>query len=461
MKNSPRKICSASIVVRRLSLVWLAMLLFMAAAKAQTTSFTFPNTLPSEITPVTGTFEMEFKLFDAVTGGTQVGATITVAEVAVNNRAFTVQLDFGAAAFPGADRFVEIGVRRWSDEPFTTIPTRAQILSEPYAMRALSAATADTATSATQLGGVEAGDFVLTNDERLSNPRNPNPGSSNYIQNRTSPQAGANFNIDGDGTAGGTLTGNVVNAVRQYNIGGTRMVSNAGAFNIFVGEDAGRDNSTGAFNSFFGYLAGVFNTTGVSNAFFGALAGSRNTEGFSNSFFGVSAGGSNTTGNLNSFFGLLAGASNTTGSVNSFFGFDAGVSNSTGSSNSFFGNLAGFHNTTGENNAFFGTFAGPSNTTENSNTFIGAFSNGAPSITNATALGAGAIVTQSDSVVLGNNASVGIGTSAPAAKLHVDGSVYVGLPGHGVILKSPNGATCRRLTIDNAGELALAVVVCP
>ncbi len=44
-----------------------------------------------------------------------------------------------------------------------------------------------------------------------------------------------------------------------------------------------------------------------------------------------------------------------------------------------------------------------SNTTENNNTFIGASSNGAAGITNATAIGANAVVTQSNSAVLGNN----------------------------------------------------------
>jgi len=57
---------------------------------------------------------------------------------------------------------------------------------------------------------------------------------------------------------------------------------------------------------------------------------------------------------------------------------------------------------------------------------------------------------------------VGIGTSAPKARLEVDtGNVYVSFPGTGIILKSPNGATCRVLSIDNAGNLVLAATGCP
>lgn len=41
------------------------------------------------------------------------------------------------------------------------------------------------------------------------------------------------------------------------------------------------------------------------------------------------------------------------------------------------------------------------------------------SLTNATAVGAGASVTQSNSLVLGSGVNVGIGTTAPQSKLHV------------------------------------------
>ena len=68
-----------------------------------------------------------------------------------------------------------------------------------------------------------------------------------------------------------------------------------------------------------------------------------------------------------------------------------------------------------------GDNAGLSNTTETDNTFIGANSIGSPGITNATAVGANATVTQSDSLVLGDGAKVGIGTTAPKKKLHVNG----------------------------------------
>ena len=59
-------------------------------------------------------------------------------------------------------------------------------------------------------------------------------------------------------------------------------------------------------------------------------------------------------------------------------------------------------------------------TTESANTFIGVQANGAPGINNATAIGAGASVTQSDSVVLGNNdGTFGASVATLAASLVV------------------------------------------
>jgi len=229
-------------------------------------------------------------------------------------------------------------------------------------------------------------------------------GSGSYIQNTTTQQANSSFNISGNGTVGGNLAANTVTASTQYNIGNNRVLSIPGGDNFFAGVNAG-----------------TFNTSGVHNAFFGPAAGRDNTVGYENSFFGFAAGLSNTAGVFNSFFGSAAGISNSTGGTNAFFGANAGRTNSTGGGNAFFGHAAGRANTTGSLNSFVGDNAGASNTTGSNNTFIGAFSDGAAGIANATAIGANAKATQSNSMVLGNNANVGIGTSAPQAKLHVEG----------------------------------------
>jgi hypothetical protein len=377
------------------SLLWLAVIfLCPALGFGQTASFTYQGRLSDGGAAANGTYDMQFKLFDTVNvgAGNQIGSTITNGAVLVSSGVFTVQLDYGAAAFSGADRYLEIGMRLAGDaNPYTILSPRQQLTSAVYAIRAGSASTADTATTATtattasnatnatnattatnatQLGGVAANQYVQTNDSRLADARTPTAGSSNYIQNTAALQAASNFNISGNGTAGGTLSASAINAATQYNIGGNRVLSVAGTDNTFAGVSAGAANTAGAANSFFGASAGVTNTTGFSNAFFGVSAGSFNTTGHDNSFFGVSAGTANTTGFDNSFFGRFAGRFNTTGKNNSFFGRETGLANTTGFDNSFFGRSAGSANSSGSNNSFFGSSAGLSNQASD-NSFFG------------------------------------------------------------------------------------------
>jgi hypothetical protein len=115
---------------------------------------------------------MKFKLYDA--GGNPQGTPDTVTldgGVQVTNGVFTVQLDFGAAAFDGGARLLEISVRTHSADPntpaYTTLTPRQPITSTPYAIRSVTAGAADTATTATTAttaSGVSAsaGDSVIT-----------------------------------------------------------------------------------------------------------------------------------------------------------------------------------------------------------------------------------------------------------------------------------------------------------
>jgi hypothetical protein len=119
------------------------------AAESQSTAFTYQGRLTDSGGTANGQYDLEFKLYDGVTGGTQQGSTVTLEDVQVTNGVFTVQLDFGAEVFSGADRFLEIGVRAGASAgAFTTLSPRQQITSTPYAVRSISAGTADTATTA-------------------------------------------------------------------------------------------------------------------------------------------------------------------------------------------------------------------------------------------------------------------------------------------------------------------------
>jgi hypothetical protein len=87
-----------------LLLTCLGLLTSQIILGAAGTAFTYQGRLRDGGTAVTGTYDFEFKLFDAATDGNQVGATLTLDDVSVANGLFTVLLDFGASAFPGADR---------------------------------------------------------------------------------------------------------------------------------------------------------------------------------------------------------------------------------------------------------------------------------------------------------------------------------------------------------------------
>jgi len=224
--------------------------------------------------------------------------------------------------------------------------------------------------------------------------------------------------------------------------------------NFFIGRLAGSTNSTGLGNTFVGQQAGRFNFAGNSNTFLGSDCGN-SSEGNSNTFIGASTGlsnignnncffgtscGQNNEGNENCFFGINSGFANTTGKTNSFFGSFTGANNTSGLSNCFIGNQSGSFNTTGSGNTFVGERAGQNTTTGssnvcvgdssglgsplgNQNTLIGHKTTASSGLTNATAIGANASVAASNSLILGNNANIGIGTTLPSDKLHIVGNI--------------------------------------
>ena len=356
---------------------------FSFAVSAQTSEFTFQGKLTDQSVAANGAYDLSFKLYDAA--NLQIGSTITREDVQVTNGVFTVSLDFGAAAFDGSPRMIEILVRPGSSTgAFTTLAPKLSISSTPYAVKSLKA---DTASNASQLGGVNANQFVQTDDSRLTDARNPLPGSASYIQNSVSPQQGSNFNVSGNGTVGGTLSANVVDSATQYNLNGSMFIRPTGqGENVSVGHGAG---NAGSVNTSVGWLAGMV-VSGIGNSSFGGRAGKSITSGKNNSTFGWAAGEGITTGSDNLFFGAYSGSSSGNPMIGSY-------------------------------NAVFGSGAGTNLTTGGYNTLIGNGANvSATNISGSTAIGHGSVVSQNNSVVLGTSSTkIGIGESAPQFKLHV------------------------------------------
>jgi hypothetical protein len=197
-----------------------------------------------------------------------------------------VTLDFGANSFPGSSRFLEVSARTIGAGSFTLLTPRQQVTSTPYAVRSASSANADnatnaaTATNATQLGGIAASQYVQTNDSRLADARLPTAGSPNYVQNTNSQQPATNFNVSGNGTIGGTLTGNIVNSSTQFNIGGFVCSQTEYRYEHLAGSAPAEPNpfpiapSRPAGNSFL-EIKPARQLPRASNSFFGLVLGLR------------------------------------------------------------------------------------------------------------------------------------------------------------------------------------------
>ena len=118
----------------------VGLLLGPALAHAQNNAFTYQGRLTSDSLAADGSYDFEFRLFDALTLGNQQGSTLSLPGVAVSGGTFTVGLNFGNV-FDGSQRFLEIAVRTAGGGAFTTLAPRQRITSTPYAIRAPRPAT--------------------------------------------------------------------------------------------------------------------------------------------------------------------------------------------------------------------------------------------------------------------------------------------------------------------------------
>lgn len=163
-------------------------------------------------------------------------------------------------------------------------------------------------------------------------------------------------------------------------------------------------NNTASGSTGFGYQALYSNTSGTNNTATGYNALYSNTTGNYNAANGNLALYSNTTGESNSAFGSNSLQYNTTANLNSAFGFEALQYNTTGIANSAFAVGALLLNTTGGHNNALGYGALSNNTTGNYNTALGSGADisYAATFSNATAIGALAIVNASNKVRIGD-----------------------------------------------------------
>lgn len=214
--------------------------------------------------------------------------------------------------------------------------------------------------------------------------------------------------------------------------GGIRTIKRKGTNNFF-GSSSGNELTTGTDNTSVGH-ASLFNTTaGRLNTASGTFSLFNNTSGNSNTAFGSQTLFGNTTGEANTAVGILALYSNTTGfnnmaagnralfsnvtgCCNIAAGSDALAQNVAGEANVALGHSALFRNT-GNFNTAVGYAAGETFSNISTTTLLGAYSYAADDIINAVAIGYGASVYASNSVVVGNNTTSSIGGQVNWSKL--------------------------------------------
>jgi hypothetical protein len=243
--------------------------------------------------------------------------------------------------------------------------------------------------------------------------------------------AGTNTASNGTGTHTSKFT---VDAAGNLTVAGVLQSANfyTPGNNVVAGGASGLAITTGVFNNIMGYGVAPVLTTGFRNTLIGGQSTAFNkitaqsiTTGNDNVFIAPGAGSllTNASNNVGIGSGALLSSN---GNNNTAVGYTAGESTSSGVNNSFFGSVAGLNNTTGYQNSAIGYKAGVTNTYGLNNTYLGAYAGCAPGtidgLNNTTAIGYNAQVTASNSVILGNGANVGIGTTAPTHSLSLGAS---------------------------------------
>lgn len=125
-----------------LALVAVITIIMMAtvvsAAPPVTSGFTYQGFLKEGGIPADGNYDFEFRLYDAVSAGSQVGSVVTLDNVFVTDGLFDVVLDFGSGVFDGQARWIAISVRDGdTTDPYTLLTPRRALTAVPYAQYAL------------------------------------------------------------------------------------------------------------------------------------------------------------------------------------------------------------------------------------------------------------------------------------------------------------------------------------
>jgi hypothetical protein len=218
------------------------------------TAFTYQGRLSTGANAANGIYDIQIGLWNAGSGPSQVGSTLTLSGVGVTNGLFTANLDFGASAFDGTARWLELSVRTNGAVAYTTLAPRQSLTPAPYA---LVASNISGTLPAAQLTGTLPSGLLSGTYGSVVNFNNPgsafagNGGGLTNLNASTLCGMGCNmfWNLLGNAgtTPGLNFLGTTDNKALELKVNGLRafrLEPTSGAPNVIGGSSA---NSSGNF----------------------------------------------------------------------------------------------------------------------------------------------------------------------------------------------------------------------
>jgi hypothetical protein len=211
------------------------------------TAISYQGKLEVADMPADGTYDFEFKVYNALSDGTQVAGPVVIGDATVIDGLFTLQLDFGPAVFTGDACWLEIGVRpAESEDEYEVLSPRQPITAAPYALYALS--------------GPESPEYWSLSGNDLSNTNTGNVGIGTTAPSHT-------LTVDGNGFFSGEIeTTAYMNVIAGE--GGDARLRTSLYDGFFLGTPFGGQLATYDEN---GNITGLFGSSLVSGGYINLL----------------------------------------------------------------------------------------------------------------------------------------------------------------------------------------------
>ncbi len=113
----------------RLAVIGLMLVGVTAIADPLGTGFTYQGLLKDNGNPANGSYNVDFALWDALSGGSQVGSTIQFINLPITGGLFAIELDFGSSVYDGSQRWLEVTVNG------NVLTPRQSLSGSPYSIQ--------------------------------------------------------------------------------------------------------------------------------------------------------------------------------------------------------------------------------------------------------------------------------------------------------------------------------------